>query len=349
MPLTNPAFDRSAIEGWFDDINSGCMFVAASIRGVPAERVIFSPRPAARPPQQWLQLSIGRRRYMYRKAVMYFSGEPFTGPFTGPVQHINRSAPAITSSKYKTSVRLREAGIPVPSGRVFDRDAIGAALRYFRSVGREVCIKPSRGMSGVDVVPRIGDAATFRGVFARVAERHQRIVVEESVSGDVIRYMVVGGRIAAVRLDRPASVVGDGTSTIADLVAARNADIRSSNLPIWKELLIDDEAERMLALDGLSLSSHLPAGKRAFLRATSNIPTGADGVGNPPGLHPSYAGSALEAVAAVPDLALASVDVMVSDYRQPATAANHWFLDLNSAPGVANFHFPREGEPSDVA
>jgi D-alanine-D-alanine ligase-like ATP-grasp enzyme len=245
---------------------------------------------------------------------------------------------------------LQAAGLSVPRGKVFAGSEIDAALDYFRSFGgREVCVKPDGGSAGDGVVPRIVDPAHFRSAFRRAAKDHERILVEENVSGDVIRYMVIGTRVVATRLDRPASVVGDGGSTITELVAAKNAETRLANLPIWGEIVIDDEVGRILALDGLSPGSRLPSGKRAFLKATSNIPSGGDGIGNPPDLHPSYAEATLKAVAAVPDLVLTAVDVMVADYRKPATATNHWFLDLNSAPGIANFHFPREGEPSDVA
>lgn len=344
MVSIDPAFDRSAVAAWHDDINSGCLFNAAMARGVSAERILFSP-PSSVDPEQWLRVKIGRRRYMYRKAVMYFS----QGPFGWRVRHINRRAPSITGSKERTRLALEAAGIPVPQGRAFAADEIDAALDYFRSLGREVCVKPDGGLAGDGIVPRIADSTLFRSAFTRAAENYGNILVEENVSGEVIRYMVVGTEVVAVRLDRPASVVGDGVGTIAELVALKNAETRSANLPVWGEIVLDEEAERILALDGLSLGSRLPPGRRAFLRATSNIPTGADGVGSPPGLHPSYAEAMLKAVAAIPDLVLTAVDMMIADYRQPATPENHWFLDLNSAPGIANFHFVREGEPSDVA
>ncbi|MBN8994081.1 MAG: hypothetical protein J0H94_02570 [Rhizobiales bacterium] len=338
------AFDHSMVEGWRDDINSGCLFNAALARGVSVGRVSFSPR-RSQTPQRWLCIRIGWRRYLCRKAVIYAS----TGPFGWRMRHINRKAPSITGSKERTSSTLRAAGIPVPEGRVFAGSEIEAAVEYFRSLGREACLKPDRGEAGDCAVPRIGDPEHFRSAFAHAAERHDWIIVEENVSGAVIRYMVIGTRVAAVRLDRPASVLGDGVRTIAELVDERNAETRAANLPTWAEIVIDEESDRMLALAGLAMSTRLPAGQRAFLRATSNVPTGADGIGNPQGLHPSYADAALRAVAAVPDLVLTAVDVMVADYRQPATPTNHWFLDLNSAPGIANFHFIREGEPTDVA
>jgi len=40
---------------------------------------------------------------------------------------------------------------------------------------------------------------------------------------------------------------------------------------------------------------------------------------------------------------------MVADYGKPAAADNHWILDVNSAPGIATFHFVHEGRPAEVA
>jgi cyanophycin synthetase len=133
-------------------------------------------------------------------------------------------------------------------------------------------------------------------------------------------------------------------------VGARNAETRLANIPgVWVEITLDDEADRILALSGLSRDSRLAHGQRAFLRATSNVSSGGDSITSLPGLHPSYALEVLKAVAAIPDLVLTGVDVVVADYREPATPTNHWFLELNSAAGVATFHFPREGEPAPVA
>src|SRR5690606_16526977 len=64
MILIDLAFDRSAVAQWRDDIDSGCLFNAPSMRGVSVERVLFSPRSSVEP-QQWLQVRIGRRRYTY--------------------------------------------------------------------------------------------------------------------------------------------------------------------------------------------------------------------------------------------------------------------------------------------
>jgi D-alanine-D-alanine ligase-like ATP-grasp enzyme len=345
MTGSDLAVGRTAVEAVPEDIDSEeLLFRAALARGLPAKHVSLALR-FSRPPERWLQISVGRRRYLYRRTVMYSNRRLFGWKFG----LINGKASLITGSKHKTSQRLREVGLPVPQGLVFARTESAAALDYFHALGREVCVKPDVGQRGDDIVPRINDPVHFSSVFARAAERHDRIRVEESVAGDIIRYMVVGTEVAAVRLDRPASVLGDGVSTIAELAERRNAETRAAKLSTWGEIILDGEAERVLALEGLSLASRIPAGQRAFLRATSNIPTGAEGIGSPPGLHPSYAASTLKAVAAIPGLVLSAVDLMVADYRQPASPTNHWFLDLNSGPGITNFHFPREGAPSDVA
>lgn len=344
MARNDLAFDRASIEAWRDDINSGCLFHAAAARGIAAEQVTFSPRASSKP-SQWLRIRIGRRTYMYRKAVMYYH----KGFFRPRWRHVNRAAPAITASKYQASNRMRSVGVSVPEGRLFTSEQAAAARDYFLSLGREACVKPDSALMGRGIMPRIADVALFDKAFAAAAADYERILVEESVAGEVIRYMIVGPDVAAVRLDRPANVVGDGASTIAALVEIKNAGIMSANLPTWSPIISDDEADRILALQGLAMQSVPEPGHRVYLRGTSNIPTGAEGVGSPAGLHPSYADEVLKAVRAIPDLVLSAIDVMVTDYTKPAAASNYWVLDVNSSPGIANFHFPKEGPGTDVA
>ena len=68
--------------------------------------------------------------------------------------------------------------------------------------------------------------ASFRAAFAAVGKRHNRVLIEETVSGTVYRFFCVADRVVAIRFSRPANVEGDGTHTIADLVELKNAEQR---------------------------------------------------------------------------------------------------------------------------
>ena len=335
------AFD---LQAWAADVNSGFLFHAARARGIAADQVEFRPRRSV-PLQLWLRLRIGRRVYMHRKAVIYCR----RGFLRRRWRHVNGKALHVTGNKHIVNEHLRQAGYSVPEGRLFSRSEIGAAREFFLSLGGDACIKPTNGLKGAGVVPHISDMLHFEQAFSNAGQAFENILVEKSVRGSAVRFMFVGGELVATRLDRPASVVGDGTATVAELVALRNEATIAAGLPIWSPIIMDAEADRMLAMAGLTRGSVPGPDMRVFLRATSNIPTGADGIGCPPGLHPGYADRVRRAVEAIPDLVITAVDVMIADPGAPATDSNYWILDVNSAPGIANFHVVREGASQDVA
>ena len=113
--------------------------------------------------------------------------------------------------------------------------------------------------------------------------------------------------------------------------------------------MLDGEAHRYLSQQGLALDSRPAAGRRVFLRGTSNPGTGADTIDCRPFLHPSYIRLVEDFCGRLPDMHLVAVDMMMADPTRPAEPGNHWVLELNGAPGLTSFYFPWEGEPQDVA
>ncbi|MFX8032099.1 hypothetical protein ABTK54_20150, partial [Acinetobacter baumannii] len=57
--------------------------------------------------------------------------------------------------------------------------------------------------------------------YAVAIEEGNGVIVERFVSGNEHRLLVVGGRVAAAAMGETASVVGDGTSTIEELIESQ--------------------------------------------------------------------------------------------------------------------------------
>jgi D-alanine-D-alanine ligase-like ATP-grasp enzyme len=185
--------------------------------------------------------------------------------------------------------------------------------------------------------------------FERVAEQFEQILVEESIPGDIFRYYYVAPRVVGVKLSRPASVVGDGRSTIAALIDAKNLERRARALPGHRLLTVTSDLHTTLARQGFGLTTVPPAGRRVTLRSNSNVSAGADTIECVAAVHPTYARQVEAACRAFPGLRIAAVEVKIFDCRQPATPRNHCFIEVNSSPALVQFHHPWEGEPQDVA
>lgn len=77
--------------------------------------------------------------------------------------------------------------------------------------------------------------------------------------------------------------------------------------------------------------------------------TGADSIDLTETVHPSYRQVAEQVYQAIPGLGLCGVDIIATDWSQPATADNHIVVEVNSRPAIGAHHFPWEGKPRDVA
>ena len=191
--------------------------------------------------------------------------------------------------------------------------------------------------------------ASFRAAFAAVGERHNRVLIEETVSGTVYRFLCLAGRVIAIRFGRPANVEGDGTHTIADLVELKNAE-RRLNPGHAGTLLQLGQGERMfLRQAGLEPDQVPEAGKLIFLSSLSNLHQGADTIDVTDAVHQSYIELVEHAVNLLPGLVLCGCDIAIQDTSLPATGDSYHILEINGGPGLGDHHYPWRGQPQDVA
>jgi D-alanine-D-alanine ligase-like ATP-grasp enzyme len=326
------------------DAHAALMEAAARERGHPCDHVMLRNEPG-KELKRWLRFRVGSRAFQYRRGVLRVETDP-ASDLRGP--HVNGQARAVTKSKSLCKAFLAEVGVPTPRGAVFQAAEGAVAMAYFRLLGRPACIKPDAGRKGMNVHTGIATPEAFVKAYLDTAGRWRQIMVEEHLEGEVIRFYYVAPRAIAVKLSRPASVVGDGVHPIEALIAAKNEARAAFGKPGHEMLTIDDALSAHLASHGMSLA-HVPAaGARVTLRRVSNNAAGADTVECADSTHASYARVVERACRAVPGLVHGAVDMMVGDRRVPARPGNHWVLEVNSSPGVLDFHHPWEGRPQDV-
>ncbi|RZJ96529.1 MAG: hypothetical protein EON88_07155 [Brevundimonas sp.] len=295
---------------------------------------------------QWLQITLGGRVFLFSRGIILERDRP-SDRMAG--RHINDQALRLLRHKQQTKAHLAAHGVSVPFGLSFHRRQMAEARAAFDRFSGPICIKPANGKGGADTFPGVTDRARYEAALDRVAATHQRFLIEDSLQAAPIRFFYIRPGIVGAKYGRPASVVGDGVSTIAALAKARNDERARRALPSHLPLPTDADTEAYLAAQGLGLASVPPASERVFLRGTSNGSTGGDAIICTDQVHPSYLEVMTQACRSVPGLHVTAVDAMIADIRQPAAPDNHWILELNGSPGYAPFCVPWEGEPIDVA
>src|SRR5262249_50325693 len=152
----------------------------------------------------------------------------------------------IAADKMLAKQLLADSGIPVAPGIV--AASAPEAADALRELGPPVVIKPlggNQGKSGT-VGVRTPDEAADR--FGRASAAGQAVIVERFACGQDYRVLVIDRRVAAAAQLRPASVTGDGTHTISQLVAQVNADPRrgTGHARELTRISLDDEVVRHL-------------------------------------------------------------------------------------------------------
>jgi GNAT-family acetyltransferase (TIGR03103 family) len=227
---------------------------------------------------------------------------------------------------------LEDAGLPVAPGRLAGGDADDET---FLAEHGPLVVKPCRGEGGAGISVGVTDTEELRTAIDSARTSCDRVLLEAVVPGDDLRVLVIDGDVVAASVRRPPTVVGDGTSTVRDLIEARN-DQRSAKLGESMTTPLDDITEATVTAAGHALDDVLPDGTELAVRRTANLHTGGTIHDLTERLHPDLARTALRATAAI-ELPIAGVDIMVED---PEAGGPHVVIEVNEQPGLAN-HEPQ--------
>ncbi|TAL13416.1 MAG: cyanophycin synthetase, partial [Chloroflexota bacterium] len=256
----------------------------------------------------------------------------------------------VASDKNLTNRLLDSAGLPVPKADVVGD--VEAAVATARRLGFPCVIKPLDGNHGrgvqLDLQNEDDVRAAWPGAFSET--RSGEVVVETFIHGNDYRCLVIGGRVAAIAERVPASVVGDGTSTVRELVDRTNADPRRGigHEKVLTKIKIDEAAEDLVREQGFEMDAVPPAGTRVKLALTGNMSTGGTSIDRTMEAHPDNVEIA-EMAARVVGLDVAGIDFICPDITVPVRETGGAIVEVNAAPGFRMHTHPTEGEPQYVA
>ena len=236
---------------------------------------------------------------------------------------------------------LSAAGVPVPP-HILVRARDARAAEEFVAAHESCVAKPARNTgSGSGVTGGIAASSDLLAARFRSGRYDaEQLLLEAVVPGSEFRLLVLGGTPLGAVLRRPPSVVGDGRSTVAELVAAENARRRRARgwAAIWP-LTLDVDALLTLRSQGLTPSSVLPDGQAARVHLGSSQGSDRDA----DVLDVDDAGlagvrAAAMAVAAAFDADYFSVEVLTYDPSVPLQQSNGAVIEVNTTPGIAQHY-----------
>lgn len=237
---------------------------------------------------------------------------------------------------------MGELGYPVPEGRAFFSDEWcenhgsylnrDAACYYAEQLGFPVIVKPNSKSQGVGV-QKVGNREDFYFAIDRVFNEIKDTValVQRPVVGEDYRILVLDDEAIAAYRRVPFCIVGDGQSTIFELMLRKQELFRSTG----RDTRIKFDDPRIVAklrTANLGFSVIPVVGEQINLLDNANLSTGGEAHDVTDVLHETYARMAVRLTADM-GLRFCGVDIMTADpIDQPCS--DYTIIEINAAPGV---------------
>ena len=164
------------------------------------------------------------------------------------------------------------------------------------------------------------------------------------------RALVVNNQLVAVAERTPAHVVGDGKSTIQELIDKINADPRRGygHENVLTQIDVDAQTERILKAKNYTLETVLKKDEILYLKTTANISTGGTAIDRTDEAHPENV-FLFERIAQIIGLDIAGIDIIAPNVSEPLHENGGGIIEVNAAPGFRMHLAPSEGIGRNVA
>ncbi|HEY4002737.1 MAG TPA: cyanophycin synthetase, partial [Candidatus Xenobia bacterium] len=254
----------------------------------------------------------------------------------------------IACDKDLTKKLLADVGIPVPQGVVVDN--VDDAIREGEEIGYPLVVKPEDLSQGRGITLNIENREMLVGAINLAQEYTNRVVLEKFLLGKDYRILVVNGKVIAVSERLPAQVVGDGKSTVQELIDTLNEDPRRGvgHEKVLTQVRVDVPTKQLLNSQNMTLESVPAKGLTVLLKATANLSTGGTAVDRTDEIHVDNIEMAIRASKVI-GLDIAGIDLITPDITQPTWVVGGGIVEINAAPGFRMHVAPSEGKPRPVA
>jgi cyanophycin synthetase len=254
----------------------------------------------------------------------------------------------IADEKFRTKELLRQAGIPTPEGAL--AESFEEAARVVENLGFPVAVKPEVGNHGRGITARVTDLKELESAFASARKICSSVIVERSLTGFDFRALVIDGSLVAAALREPAYVVGDGTSSIRQLIDEINNDPRRGvgHERVLTAIIVNDMTERLLSFQGYQIDDVISAGKKLYLKSTANLSTGGTARDVTDDVHPDVR-LMCERIARIIGMDCMGIDIVAPGLDQALPPGSAGIVEVNAAPGFRMHMDPSEGTARNVA
>lgn len=216
--------------------------------------------------------------------------------------------------------------------------------QIFTKFQKPIIVKPKIGSRARHTITNISTLEQLQKGIDVVKQICPYVVLEEHLNGDVCRATLVNGVLVGFYKGRAPSVVGDGISTIRELIVDKDNKRPDRVERIW----IGQELDNHLSRAGFILDDVLPKDMSLLLSHRMGRLFGGTTKEMIDELHPSFI-PILEQAAQIVKLAVAGFDCVIPDPTQSASTQRWGIIECNSLPFIDLHYYALEGKPRNIA
>lgn len=242
----------------------------------------------------------------------------------------------IARDKFITSLELENRGIPTIPTVISSRVSNRLKNQVGKMLDDGVVVKPVGGSHGDGVTVNVRAMKDFIAAVGRAQKITDAFVVQKMVSGYDLRCVCIGGKFVSSIMREPAYVIGDGTSTVKELIKLENATTRTKDYSSFLSIIPLRRALQFLGKD----SNNIPKnGEKVYVMGLSN--TGVGGVRhNADQIIPECLIELSELTSKALGLEVCGIDFILAKIPEPSDSLEDLMpvvLEVNHAPALTMF------------
>jgi D-alanine-D-alanine ligase-like ATP-grasp enzyme len=290
--------------------------------------------------------------YGYVGRIVYHDGT--VRFYRGSSMGLNRLGPSeVSKDKGYSKFFLEQLGYETPAGQVFlfprfvelidknigrlgfkDFTESDRILNYIdESIGYPCYLKPNEGSQGRDIEKCTTPAEVVDVLDRYVSEGALKILVEQAVPFPDYRVVILGDEVISCYLRKPLCLLGNGISTVEELLAERQRQFVSEG----RDTIINLEDPRFdkgLQQNGWTRQTILPNALEWQAFQVSNLSVGGESEDFTDHIDPHWSRLCIEITAAM-GLRFCGVDIACEDITRGDS--KYSILEINAAPGLDNY------------
>ena len=202
-----------------------------------------------------------------------------------PGSPINLRSELYCDHKQLTKIALRKLNIPAPESFYFQIDDYQQCEQLMKQQNSYVC-KPVTGTNGIGVQKGIRNQSELQQYLTQNKSIAEHWILEEEVTGQDLRLQVVGKKIVAACIRKPAFVIGNGTATLQELIDQFRKKVQANN-PL-NNMIINADTRQLLKKQSVELNEIIADGREIQLKSIANMAQGAIAYDVSNEIHPNY-------------------------------------------------------------